>query len=59
MPGAELRDLFALLRFEYPVRLYSTFFAVFTAEFGLRPFHFCQFFGGETSVRLIKLYVTG
>ena len=57
--GRYRRDLSALLPFEYPVRLYSAFFAAFTTECGLWPFHFCQFFGGEALVRLIKLYVTG
>ena len=40
-------DLFSLLRFEYQVRLFSTFSAIFTAECGLRPIRFRQFFGGE------------
>ena len=44
------RDLFAFLPFEYPRRLYSTFSAICKAECGLRPFHFCQFFGGEALV---------
>ena len=42
------------LHFEYPVRLYSTFSSIFTAECGLRPFHFCQFFGGEVIEKVQK-----
>ena len=57
--GRYRRDLSAPLRFEYPVRPYSAFFAVVTTECGLWPFHFCQLFGGEALVRLIKQYVTG
>ena len=45
--GRYRRDLFPFLRFEYQVRLYSTFSAISTAECGLRPIDFCQFFGGE------------
>ena len=38
-----------------PSSTYSTFSAIFTAECGLRPNHFCQFFGGKAFVCAVEL----
>ena len=54
-------DLFALLRFENPVRLYITFFAVFTAECGLAANSFLSvlLWRGVSKLRLICYQLTG
>ena len=52
---------FALLRFENSVRLYSTFFAVFTAECGLAANSFLSvlLWRGVSKLKLIRYQLTG